>query len=68
MIRKSLEDGVQTLRLDRPEKKNPLTGQMYSDLAEALETGNTDAGIRCHLICGLPEGFNARQEIGGLLQ
>jgi acyl-CoA dehydrogenase len=26
MIRKSLEDGVQLLRLDRPEKKNALTG------------------------------------------
>ncbi|UES56561.1 crotonase/enoyl-CoA hydratase family protein [Roseibium aggregatum] len=68
MIRKSLEDGVQTLRLDRPEKKNALTGQMYSDLAEALETGNTDAGIRCHLICGLPEVFTAGNDIGDFLQ
>ena len=68
MIRKSLEDGVQTLRLDRPEKKNALTGQMYSDLAEALETGNTDADIRCHLICGLPEVFTAGNDIGDFLQ
>ncbi|MHA7774072.1 crotonase/enoyl-CoA hydratase family protein [Roseibium sp. M-1] len=68
MIRKSLEDGVQILRLDRLEKKNALTGQMYSDLAEALEAGNTDAGIRCHLICGLPEVFTAGNDIGDFLQ
>lgn len=42
MIRKSFENGVQTLRLDRPEKKNALTGAMYTDLAEALEAGNSN--------------------------
>lgn len=68
MIRKTHQDGVQILRLDRPEKKNALTGQMYSDLAEALETGNTDAGIRCHLICGQPEVFTAGNDIGDFLQ
>ncbi|MCX2723702.1 crotonase/enoyl-CoA hydratase family protein [Roseibium salinum] len=68
MILKSKDDGVQILRLDRPEKKNALTGAMYSDLAEALETGNTDDGIRCHLICGLPEVFTAGNDIGDFLQ
>ena len=68
MIRKSLENGVQILRLDRPEKKNALTGAMYSDLAEALETGNEDEAIRCHLICGLPEIFTAGNDIGDFLQ
>jgi len=68
MIRKSFQDGVQILRLDRPEKKNALTGQMYSDLAEALETGNSDAAIRCHLICGQPEVFTAGNDIGDFLQ
>jgi len=68
MIRKTLEDGVQILRLDRPEKKNALTGAMYSDLAEALEAGNTDGEIRCHLICGQPEVFTAGNDIGDFLQ
>lgn len=67
MIRKSLEDGVQILRLDRTDKKNALTGTMYSDLAEALEAGNSDAGIRCHLICGQPEVFTAGNDIGDFL-
>ncbi|MBG6155114.1 enoyl-CoA hydratase/carnithine racemase [Labrenzia sp. EL_159] len=68
MIRKSLQDGVQILRLDRPEKKNALTGAMYTELAEALETGNTDGEVRCHLICGQPDVFTAGNDIGDFLQ
>lgn len=68
MIRTSLEDGVRTLHLDRPDKKNALTGQMYTDLAEALESGNTDDNVRCHLVCGQPEVFTAGNDIGDFLQ
>ncbi|MET1414121.1 crotonase/enoyl-CoA hydratase family protein [Roseibium sp. HPY-6] len=68
MIRKSFENGVQTLRLDRPEKKNALTGAMYTDLAEALEAGNENKELRCHLICGQPEVFTAGNDIGDFLQ
>ncbi|KZM51481.1 crotonase/enoyl-CoA hydratase family protein [Labrenzia sp. OB1] len=68
MILKTIENGVQILRLDRPEKKNALTGAMYTDLAEALEAGNTDDGVRCHLICGQPEVFTAGNDIGDFLQ
>ncbi len=67
MIVRSLEDGVQTLRLNRPEKKNALTGAMYTDLAEALENGNSDSEVRCHLVCGQPEVFTAGNDIGDFL-
>ncbi|QDG78983.1 crotonase/enoyl-CoA hydratase family protein [Labrenzia sp. PHM005] len=68
MIRISLENGVQTLCLDRPEKKNALTGQMYTDLSEALEQGNTDDKVRCQFICGQPEAFTSGNDIGDFLQ
>ncbi|MEM5584393.1 crotonase/enoyl-CoA hydratase family protein [Roseibium sp. AS2] len=68
MIRISQENGVRTLRLDRQEKKNALTGQMYTDLAEALESGNSDDTVRCHLVCGQPEVFTAGNDIGDFLQ
>ncbi len=68
MIRITRQDGVQILRLDRPDKKNALTGAMYTDLAEALERGNTDPDIRCSLICGQPEVFTAGNDIGDFLQ
>jgi len=68
MIRKSLEEGVCTLRLDRAEKKNALTGAMYADLSEALEEGNSDESVRCHLICGQPGAFTAGNDIADFLQ
>ncbi|WP_346899466.1 crotonase/enoyl-CoA hydratase family protein [uncultured Roseibium sp.] len=68
MISRSLADGVQILRIDRPEKKNALTGAMYAALAEALEEGNTDDAIRCHLICGHPGAFTAGNDIADFLK
>jgi len=68
MIQTTIDDGVRVLRLDRPEKKNALTGEMYNALAEALETGNGDDKIRCQLICGQPEVFTAGNDIGDFLQ
>ncbi|MTI42708.1 enoyl-CoA hydratase/carnithine racemase [Roseibium hamelinense] len=68
MITQSTEDGVRTLRLDRPEKKNALTGEMYTALAEALESGNTDESIRCQLIWGHPGAFTGGNDIGDFLK
>lgn len=64
---RSLEDGVLILRLDRPDKKNALTGAMYAGLADALESGDTDADVRCHLICGHPGAFTAGNDIADFL-
>lgn len=64
---RSLDGGVQTLRLDRPDKKNALTGSMYAGLAEALDSGNSDADVRCHLICGHPGAFTAGNDIADFL-
>lgn len=67
MISQSLADGVQTLRLDRPEKKNALTSDMYAALADALEQGNSDTNVRCHLLCGHPGSFTAGNDIADFL-
>ena len=56
-------DSVQTIRMNRPQKKNALTGEMYSALAGALEAGETDAGIRVHLVLGHPGAFCAGNDI-----
>lgn len=45
-IRVSIEDRVLTVTLDRPDKRNALTHDMYTGLAEALERADTDPGIR----------------------
>ncbi|EFO34346.1 enoyl-CoA hydratase/isomerase [Roseibium sp. TrichSKD4] len=67
MISQSLESGVRILRFDRPEKKNALTGEMYTALAEAFETVNDDESVRCQLICGHPGAFTGGNDISDFL-
>ncbi|MTH96108.1 crotonase/enoyl-CoA hydratase family protein [Roseibium sp. RKSG952] len=68
MITLSMEEGVRILRLDRPEKKNALTTDMYSALAEALESGNHDDQIRCQVICGHDGAFTSGNDVGDFLK
>ncbi|WP_118133844.1 enoyl-CoA hydratase-related protein [Oceanicella sp. SM1341] len=63
----SLAEGVQTIRLDRPEKKNAVTEDMYGAIAEALERGNTDPAIGAHLFCGQRGVFSAGQDLSAFL-
>lgn len=48
----SQDNGLLTLRLNRPEKKNALTKAMYAELAEAFRSAATDDAIRVILIHG----------------
>ena len=67
MLSQSLENGVRILRMDRPDKKNALTGDMYTALAEAFETVNDDPDVRCQLLCGHPGAFTGGNDIGDFL-
>ncbi len=62
-IKVSREGAVQTVRLNRPEKKNALTGAMYATLAEALNSANVDDGIAVTVILGQPGIFCAGNDI-----
>jgi len=41
------EDGVATITLDQPEKRNALSNQMLSELVEAFEAARDDEAVRC---------------------
>lgn len=60
-------DGVQALRLVRPEKKNALTDAMYHALADAMAAGEADAAVGCHLFLGSGGVFTAGNDIGDFL-
>ena len=62
------ERGLLTLQLNRPDKKNALTRAMYTQLAEALEHADADAGIRAVLIQGSSACFTAGNDIGDFLE
>jgi len=51
-VRSSLDDGVLTLRLERPEKKNALTGAMYGALSAGLRRAVEDDAVRVVLLAG----------------
>ena len=46
------EGGVLTLRLNRPEKKNALSREMYAALADGLQSATEDGEVRAVLLAG----------------
>lgn len=61
------QDGVRTIRMNRPDKKNALTFAMYRAMAEALRQGEADAAIRVHVLAGGPGCFTAGNDLGDFL-
>ena len=51
------------ITLDRPEKKNALTGDMYNALADAVEQGERDADARVLLLYGAGDTFCAGNDL-----
>ena len=45
-------NGVATIEIARPEKKNAITGAMYQQMADALNAAKADAAVRAVLITG----------------
>ncbi len=63
----NVNDGVQTLRLARPEKRNALTQDMYRALSDALEAGETANEIRVRVLLGSGGQFTAGNDIADFL-
>jgi enoyl-CoA hydratase/carnithine racemase len=57
-------DGILTLTMARPDKKNALTNAMYGALADAIEAAETDSSIRVLLIRGEGDMFTAGNDVG----
>ena len=56
-------DGIRTIRMNRPDKKNALTLAMYEAMTAALEGANADDSVRCVLIAGVPGAFSAGNDL-----
>lgn len=56
-------NGVLTIEIARPEKKNALTVAMYQAMADALRAGAADAAVRAVLITGQPGVFTSGNDI-----
>lgn len=63
----SQADGILTISINRPDKKNALTSAMYATLADALEAADTDAAVRVILFTGSGGAFTAGNDLQDFL-
>ena len=61
-------DGVLSIVLARPERRNAITVAMYAALATAIENAADDAAIRVITLEGQGEDFTAGNDLGDFLQ
>ena len=64
LVLKEKTGGVLTLTLNRPEKKNALTPEMYRAIGEAIDAAPDDPEVRCVLIRGNGDMFCAGNDLG----
>jgi enoyl-CoA hydratase/carnithine racemase len=57
------QNGVLSIRMNRPDKKNALTAEMYAAMAEAIASADGDASIGATLILGVPGIFSAGNDL-----
>ena len=60
----TIDAGILTLTLARPDKKNALTNGMYAVLADALEAAEADPAVRVVLFQAEGDCFTAGNDIG----
>ena len=61
------EGGVSTLTINRVQRKNSLTADMYGQMADALAQAAADAQVRVVVIQGPETVFSAGNDIGDFL-
>ncbi len=66
-IRTATFNGVATIEIARPEKKNAFTGAMYAAFADALRAADADASVRAVLVTGQPGMFSSGNDIDEFL-
>jgi enoyl-CoA hydratase/carnithine racemase len=66
-IKTATFNGVATIEIARPEKKNALTVAMYQAMADALNAAREDAAVRAVLITGQPGIFTSGNDIEDFL-
>ena len=67
-IKVSTDNGIRTIRIERPDKKNALTQAMYAALAEAIKDGEGDDAVRVFVLTGTGDVFTAGNDLADFLK
>jgi enoyl-CoA hydratase/carnithine racemase len=62
-VRLAVEDGVATVTLDRPERKNPLTFASYAELVAIFRAARTDDAVKAFVITGAGGNFSSGGDV-----
>ena len=62
-IKTATLNGVATIEIARPEKKNAITAAMYREMAAALDAAKGDPAVRAVLLTGQPGIFTSGNDI-----
>jgi enoyl-CoA hydratase/carnithine racemase len=62
-IKTAVVDGVATIEIARPEKKNALTSAMYQQMSDAILDAQLDSAVRAILITGQPGIFTSGNDL-----
>lgn len=66
LIELNVENGIATLRLNRPEKRNAMSDDMRTEFIQALELIAGDKAVRALVLTGNGKGFCAGGDISGM--
>lgn len=61
-----VQDGIATLTLNRPDKRNAMSDEMRTQFVTALESVAADKSIRALVLTGAGKGFCAGGDIAGM--
>jgi enoyl-CoA hydratase/carnithine racemase len=67
-IKTATLNGVCTIEIARPEKKNALTMAMYQAMADALRAAAADGAVRAVLVTGQPGIFTSGNDLEDFMQ
>ncbi len=67
-IKTATLNGVATIEIARPEKKNAITAAMYQAMADGINAAVADPAVRALLITGQPGVFSSGNDIEDFMQ
>ncbi len=67
-IQCDVDGAVHCIALNRPEKKNALTAEMYGALADAVERSEADSAVRVMLLHAIGDAFTGGNDLLDFLQ
>jgi enoyl-CoA hydratase/carnithine racemase len=61
------DDAIRAITLQRPEKKNAITRDMYRAMSDAIDSAQDNASVRCLVITGGSGAFTAGNDLDDFL-